>query len=113
LILDRSLRRHPESPRMPNVQQPRRRWCQPSAIICPRVFARNKREAGRDFAHKNILAGSPAPTGGVLPATRRGWRRTRLCAKFRHKSRRINNRRVGPSPAISLPTAPAAEEVTK
>ncbi len=50
---------------------------------------------------------------GVLCATRRVRSRTRHHARFAHKSRCINNRPVGRSVAISLPTAPAAEEVTQ
>jgi hypothetical protein len=69
------------------VQQPRRRRRQASAITC----VMTKRKVRRDFAHKNILAASAATTDGVLPATRRVWRRTRSRAKLAHKSRRVNS----------------------
>ena len=56
LVLDRPLRRDPEGPRMPNMQQPRRRRCQASAIT-------GSVESARGFAHRNILAGSAAGHG--------------------------------------------------
>src|SRR5258708_9114095 len=64
------------------------------------------------MAHKNILRGRWGITG-VFPATRRVWRRRLPLAAFVHKSRYINGRGAGRSRAISLPTAPAAEEVTQ
>jgi hypothetical protein len=64
-------------------------------------------------SQKHFSGSAPWPTRGVLPATRRVWRRTRSRSAFAHKSRRINSRAVGSSPALSLPTAPAAEEVAK
>ena len=54
LTLDRPLRRDPEGPRMTDVQQPRWRRRQAATINS----TRNRREAGRDLSHKNILAGS-------------------------------------------------------
>jgi hypothetical protein len=65
----------------------------------------------RDCPQKHSSGKSEAHD--VLPVTRRVWRRTRSYTEFAHKSRYINSRGVGRSLAISLPTAPAAEEVTK
>src|SRR5271165_5518937 len=60
------------------------------------------------------LAGIRRHAGSVLPATRPVWGGTRLVAGMRPpKSRHINECALGRSLAISLSTAPAAEEVTK